>query len=469
MVARSAAREGRSAGQDLRVSAPRSARALALDVFLEWEASRESADVILSDRLDRTRLPGRDRDLAAELVRGIFRWRGRLDWQLGHLVSRPLPDLDPAIRWILRLGLYQIDRLDRIPHHAAVDTSVELAKVHVNPGAAGLVNAVLRRAPAKVLDLVEPDASEDPLGHLVARTSHPAWLLERWLERRGFRRTLELAAANNEKPALTLRIVSDRVDAENLLADLRGRGVEAEAGRILPDTVRLPGGWDPAVRELLVAGFVVVQDEAAGLVAHVARPAGGLSVLDVCSAPGGKAVQFAALCGDVMIVAADVSARRLRALRQTIARTGEERVHPVAADGLAPATRGGFGRVLVDAPCTNTGVLGKRPDARWRRRPEDIPRLATLQGQLLDAARSQVGPGGLLVYSTCSLEPEENEDVVRDYLNRHPGDVVVPADEVLPDELVSDGCLRIEPHTHGTDGAFAAAIRPGGGSLRVFR
>jgi 16S rRNA (cytosine967-C5)-methyltransferase len=449
------------------VSGPPSARTLALEVFLEWDASRESADVLLSGRLDRARLPGRDRDLAAELVRGVFRWRGRLDWQLAHLVSRPLADLDPAVLWILRLGLYQLDRLDRIPPHAAVDTSVELAKVHANPGAAGLVNAVLRRAPAKLLDLVEPDAAEDPLGHLVARTSHPAWLLERWLARRGFRRTLELAAANNRKPGLTLRVASDRVDADNLIADLRARGIEAEAGRILPDTVRLPAGWDPVLRELLERGDAIVQDEAAGLVSYVGRPAGGLSVLDLCAAPGGKAFQFAALCGESLVVAADVSLRRLRALRQTAERTGERRVHAIAADGLAPATRGGFGRVLVDAPCTNTGVLAKRPDARWRRRPEDVPRLAALQGRLLDSARTQVGPGGLLVYSTCSLEPEENEDVIRDYFARHPGDALLPADEVLPDELVADGCLRVEPHVHGTDGAFAAAIRPGGASLRV--
>ncbi|MEZ5066781.1 MAG: 16S rRNA (cytosine(967)-C(5))-methyltransferase RsmB [bacterium] len=444
-----------------------SAREVAIETLLAWERSRETADALLAERLDASRLAPRDRDLAAELVRGVFRWRGRLDWQLASLVDRPVESLDPPVLACLRLGLYQLDRLDRIPRHAAVDTSVQLAKRYARRGASGLVNAVLRRAPEALLALVEPDASEDPVGHLAARTSHPRWLLERWVARLGFRRTLQLAAANNTKPSLTLRVTSDRVDAVDLLADLAARGVAAEPGRFLPDTVRLLDGWTPAISEWLADGTVVVQDEAAGLVAYVARPAGGLRVLDVCAAPGGKAVRFADLCGDAEIVAADRSARRLASLRQTLARTGVPGIRLLVADGLQPATRGGFGRVLVDAPCTNTGVLGRRPDARWRRGPEDVIRLATLQGELLDAGREQVGPGGLLVYSTCSLEPEENEHVVRDYLARHPGDTIVSAAEVLPEEIVENGCLRVEPHEHGTDGAFAAAIRPGARGLSV--
>jgi len=438
---------------------------VALEVFREWETSSASADVLLDRHLPR--LPGRDRDLAAEIVRGVFRWLGRLDWQLASLVDRPLEALDPAVRWILRLGLYQLEHLDRVPRHAVVDTSVELAKRCAPRGAAGLVNAVLRHAPERLPDLVEPDAAEDPVGHLEVRTSHPRWMLDRWLTRYGFRKTLALAAANNRRPSLTLRVVSGRVTPEDLIADLRARGIEAEGGQFLPDCVRLPGGWSPVVRELLQGGFVVVQDEAAGLVAHVARPSRGGAILDVCSAPGGKAIHLAQLAGDTPVVAADVSARRLARLRENTARLGLRHVLPVVADGLQPATRGAFSRVLVDAPCSNTGVLAKRPDARWRRGLADLARLAELQGALLDAARGQVGAGGLLVYSTCSLEPEENEDVIRAYLDRHPSDSVVPADEVLPPELVHEGFFRADPVTHGTEGAFAAAVRPSGAAWRA--
>jgi 16S rRNA (cytosine967-C5)-methyltransferase len=442
-----------------------SARRTALEVFFAWDSSRRSADELLDERQES--LAGRDRDLAAELVRGVFRWRGRLDWQLGSLVQRPLESLHPSVLWILRLGLYQLEHLDRVPRHAACDTSVELAKRCAPRGAEALVNAVLRRAPDALAELVEPDAGEDPAGHLAARTSHPRWMLERWLARYGFRRTLALAARNTERPPLSLRIASERIEPLDLLADLRAQGIEGEAGLFLPDFVRLPGGWHPAVRELLESGLVVVQDESAGLVAHAARPWPGASLLDVCSAPGGKAVHFAQLAGDPPVVAADISARRLLRVRQNARRLGLHRLHAVASDGLRPAVRGAFSRVLVDAPCTNTGVLAKRPDARWRRGPEDVARLAGLQGDLLDASRAFVAAGGLLVYSTCSIEPEENEDVIRAYLTRHPGDVVVPASEVLPEELVHDGFLRTDPAATPLDGAFAAVLRPGGSGLRA--
>ena len=446
-------------------------RASALSVFLAWDETRETADGLLAARLARDGLSPRDRDLAAELVRGVFRWRGRLDWQLAHLVDRPLEALDGGVLWVLRLGLYQLDRLDRVPTHAAVDTSVELAKRTAGPGAAGLVNAVLRRATRELADLVEPDASVDPVGHLVARTSHPAWILERWLARWGFRKTLALAAAGNRKPSLTLRVVSDRVDAADLLSDLRARGIDAQPGGVLPDTVRLPDGWHSDVRDLLEGGLCVVQDEAAALVAHVARPARGVRVLDVCAGLGGKALHFAELCGDAEVVACDLSARRLAAFARAVERVGSNgsRFHLVVADGTQPATRGGFARVLVDAPCTNTGVLGRRADARWRRQPDDVARLAELQGRLLDASRAQVGPGGLLVYSTCSLEPEENEGVISAYLSRHPSDALLAADDVLPAELLASGCLRTDPVDHGVDGAFAAALKVGGGALKVLK
>ncbi|MEE8468774.1 MAG: 16S rRNA (cytosine(967)-C(5))-methyltransferase RsmB [Planctomycetota bacterium] len=444
-----------------------SARRLALEVFLAWDSGRESADALFGRHPAVSRLESRDRELAHAMVRGVFRWRGRLDWQLSHLVTRPLPDLDASVRWTLRLGLYQLEHLDRVPDHAAVDTSVELAKKFCPRGASGMVNAVLRRAKSVVADLVEPDASENPAAHLVARTSHPEWLLERWLSRYGFRRTLQLAASNNEKPSLTLRVASDRVEAVDLIEGLRAHGAQAEPGNLLPDTVRLPGGWHPALTDILESGLAVVQDEAAGLVAHVARPAGGLRVLDVCAAPGGKTLHFAELCGDAVVVAADLSPSRLGALRQTIERTAVKGIYPIAADGHRPATRGGFGRVLVDAPCSNTGVLGRRADARWRQTLENVERLARLQLELLESARAQVGTGGLLVYSTCSLEPEENADVVRTYLERHPSDELVSAGEVLPDELVQDGCLQTHPVDHGVDGAFAATFRPAGKAFEV--
>jgi 16S rRNA (cytosine967-C5)-methyltransferase len=229
--------------------------------------------------------------------------------------------------------------------------------------------------------------------------------------------------------------------------------------------VRLPDGWHPRVREILDAGLAAVQDEGAALVALVSRPHGGASILDVCAAPGGKALHLADLCGDAFVVAADRSVERLQRLTQTIRREERIGVHALAADGRTPATRGGFSRVLVDAPCLNTGVFARRPDAKWRRGPEDLARLAALQGELLESSRAQVGPGGLLVYSTCSLEPEENEDVIRSYRTRHPSDSLLPAEDVLPDDLCREGFLCTNPSRFPIDGAFAAVIRPGGATF----
>lgn len=436
------------------------ARDVALRVFLEWDASRWTADALLSRALESASLAPRDHDLAFELVRGVFRWRGRLDWQLGHLVHRPLETLHPPILWILRLGLYQIEHLDRVPAHASVSTSVDLAKRYGHKGSASLVNAVLRAAPRRLETFVEPDASAVPAAHLACRTSHPQWILERWLARYGFAATLRLAARGNEKPPISLRARGDRLGAADLLADLRALGIAAEPGLYLPETVRLPEGWHPRVRELLELGLVVVQDEGAALVAHVARPAAGISILDVCAAPGGKSLHLAELSGEARIVACDRSRDRLRAMERARERAGTASLHLVVADGRAPATRGGFSRVLVDAPCTNSGVFARRPDARWRRAPEDLARLAKIQGDLLDASREQVGAGGLLVYSTCSLEPEENEDVIRAYLARHPSDTLLPSAEVLPDDLCQGDFLCTNPSEMPIDGAFAAVIRP---------
>ena len=291
------------------------ARDVALRIVLAWETSRQTADVLLDRLLARAELSPRDHDLVIELVRGVFRWRGRLDWQLEQMVDRPLAELHPPILWILRLGLYQLTLLDRIPAHAAVSSSVDLAKRYGHRGSAALVNAVLRRAPERVEAMVEPDAARDPVGHLAARTSHPQWILERWLKRFGFAGTLRLAARNNERPSVTLRAMGDRASAEDLLADLRELGIEAEPGLYVPETVRIPRGWHPRLREILDAGIAMVQDEGAALVAIASRPMPRASVLDVCAAPGGKAIHFALLCGEANVIAADRSLDRLRMMR----------------------------------------------------------------------------------------------------------------------------------------------------------
>lgn len=435
------------------------AREVALKALLAIDRgapAKEALDAALaSSRLNRL-----DRALCTELVYGVTRRRLTLDYELSLLLTPPGAKLSPRIRNLLRLGLYQLRYLSRVPPYAAVSESVALARRGGGEGAARLVNAVLRRA------LREPPP---PPPSLAVATSHPEWLVERWVRRLGEEEARALLEANNATPPLVVRVNRLRTSPPVLMEALAKEGVQARPGRWCPDSLILEDG--PPVAELRAfrAGMFTVQDESSMLAVMALDPRPGQMVLDIAAAPGGKASYCAERMGDRgHVVANDVDRERARLIEATARRLGLRSLAISVADARQlPAMFGGrCDRVLADVPCSGLGVLARRPDLRWRKGPEDLQRLPAFQLELVQAAARCLRPGGALVYSTCSTEPEENEGVVEALLRSEPGLRLDDLGPYLPPSLGASGSgmLQLWPHRHGTDGFFLARIVRQGGA-----
>jgi 16S rRNA (cytosine967-C5)-methyltransferase len=438
------------------------ARALAHEVLVRVETTEAFADVLLGQRLAGTRLRPADRALATRIVYGTLAWQGRLDHHLAGLVRTPLADLDPPVRAALRLGLYQLLLLDRVPPYAAVASSVSLAR-SVGRGAAGLVNAVLRRAAAAgTTGLPLPDPAADPIGRLAVEWSHPRWLVERWAREMVSQDLPALLAANNVRGSTALRANPLRVTRDGLLEELSEAGVEAAPSRWARDGVIVRRGG-ARLRELpgWREGRLAFQGEPSQLVTALLGLEPGDRVLDACAAPGGKAMHAAGMvAGRGLVAALDSRRGGARRIVAEAARLGAGTVRAVVGDARHPPLAGRFDAVLVDAPCSGLGTLGRHPELRWRRRPEDIPRLAALQREILDGVAPLVRPGGVLVYAVCTLTRDENEAVLEWLRSAHPGFALEHAATLVPPELVTPaGTLRTLPHRHGLDGFFAARLR----------
>jgi 16S rRNA (cytosine967-C5)-methyltransferase len=443
-----------------RTSAPTPARTVALEAL---RGVRSGALAGSAFEAAAARLDPRDRAWSQELVFGTLRLRARLDHRLAPLSTRPLDRVDPDVLDILRLGAYQLTEMGGVPAYAATSQSVDLAKSIGSRSAAGFVNGVLqslrRAGPASTF----PAFEADPAAHLTTWGSHPGWLVQRWIARYGTDGALRLVEANNTRPELYLRALGDVPRVVELL-DAAGVRVESVAGA--PHSLHVVEG---SVQAALAAAPVIVQDPAAGLVAtYVGAPADA-RIVDLAAAPGGKALALAAAQPAPRIVAgADLSRSRLVRMEENIVRLARRAdsaaagaVGIVVADGRRPPFRP-VDVVLLDAPCTGTGTLRRHPDGRWRVGPDDLAALASLQRMLLDAAVGAVAPGGLLAYSTCSLEPEENEEQVESFLERHREFEIErgqPPAGGTAGVVQTDGALRVLPHVHGWDGAYAVRLR----------
>ena len=396
-----------------------------------------------------------DRRLAHEMTAGVLRRQSALDARLAPLVTREWSKVPPRLQDLLRLGAYQLVELDRVPHHAAVDTSVSLAREEGGPRAGGFVNAVLRRLGAETEPALEPAGAESAgvdAGALAARHSHPPWLVERWLDRFGPDETSRLLQWNDRRPRLVLQAAREGID--DLERRWRAAGIATEpapfGAGIMTDRRRpeeLPG---------FAEGAFVVQDPAQALLTWYADLPPGVTLYDAAAAPGGKTIAFGREAR--MVVAGDVNRLRVGRLAHNLRRAGSGREHPVVADAHRPPLRQ-VAAVLLDAPCLGTGTFARHPDARSRVTREALERLQGLQGELLERVSEVVGPGGLLVYSTCSLEPEENELQVERLLARHPEFHRERSETFPPGLLSEDGDLMILPQRHEMDGAYAARLR----------
>jgi 16S rRNA (cytosine967-C5)-methyltransferase len=428
------------------------------------ESDGAYADLALRAALGESALDARDRAFATELAYGTLRWRGRLDFLLAAVLDRPLDGLEPRVQRVLRLGAYQLAFCDRVPDAAAVSQSVQLARRIGIARASGLVNAALRRLARERGSIALPALAADPIGHLVHALSFPKWIAERWVKAWGPAEAAALAAASNAAPPRTVRANRSRGDRAALLAELHERFPDSVACRWSPDGVILGRRGDPTADPAFRAGRMTVQDEASQLVVELLDPRPGERVLDACAAPGAKATAIAERVGpDGRVVAVDRHERRLGLVTRDAERLGLANVRVRVADATAlPDDVGGdFDRVLVDAPCSGLGALRRNPDARWRIQPDAIESLAAVQRELVAAAASRLRPGGTLVYSTCTLSREENEDVIEAVSARVPSLRPAPPD-AIPDSLRAlideSGALRCLPHRHDTDGFWAARL-----------
>ena len=431
------------------------ARALALDRLLRLE--RDGAYV--SRLPDGSASTGAAERRAADYVAGVTRHRRYLDYLIAQFYRGDASTLEPRVRQVLRIGLYDL-LIRQAPPHAAVGEAVEVAKRVIRPGAGGLVNGILR-AVLRAYDggRLPTPATGNLVHDLAVRHSHPNWLVRRWLERFGKEQAERLLVHDNAPPRYALRVNTHKHRVDDFRADLDALGVSHAASPYLDEFVRverlqpvLRAGW-------FEQGRCAVQDEAAGLVVRLLDPQPGETIRDVCAAPGGKAL-YAALrmSGEGQVLATDANRKRAGLVRTSAAAHGLDVVEAATAD--ARNLHGAADRVLLDAPCTGTGVLAKRADLRWQRAEADLADLTRLQDDLLDASAALVHPGGLLVYSTCSLEAEENQERIAAFLARTEGFELESAEGFVPPTFIDEaGAYSALPHVHDTDGAFAVRLR----------
>lgn len=427
------------------------ARLAAYDTLLAVEAGRADLPHALAHARQSLR-DERDRALAGEIATGTLRWQGAFDHVITHLTKRSAERLDPEVRVTLRLTIFQLLHLDRVPASAAVNDAVSLTRRAGKKSAAPLVNAVLRRVSRERQRLPLPPRPDDPsdrgaaLDYLAITLSHPRWLAARWLDRYGFDAAEAWMQFNNAPAPLTLRANRLRTAPDALASMLAERGVETQPGRLAPDALVVTRG-NPLLTDLADSGLFVIQEEGSQLVAMTTPVRPGDRVLDACASPGGKTTALAAAMEDRgLIVAADVRARRIALLARTVAASGARSIRVVQADASAPLPfRGQFDVVLLDAPCSGLGTIRRDPDLKWRRTDADFTALADMQLQMLRHTSEVVRPGGTLVYATCSSEPEENEAVVERFLAQ--GTFQSAA-----------GHLRTLPFRDGVEAFFAAVL-----------
>ena len=411
----------------------------------------------------------RDRALAGAIAAGTLRWRAAIDHLLAQVSERPLERIDAAVLDVLRGGAFELRFLDRVPARATVHDAVSLTRAVARPGADRFVNGLLRRlsAPGCTASLPPPppageeNASAEALDYLAITLSHPRWLAERWLDRHGFDAAAAWARFDNEPAPVTLHANRLRGTPAEIAERLAGQGVRTSAGRWTPRALTA-GDGRPGGTPAFERGDILLQDEAAQLVAELVEARPGMRVLDACAAPGGKTVDLAgAMDGRGVLVAADLRPRRLAVLQATVRRCRAACVHVVRLDATVPLPFAPvFDRVLVDAPCSGLGTLRSDPDIRWRVTPDRLSAFALRQDAFLARAAAAVRPGGQLVYATCSSEPEENEHVVARFRRTHPHfEAVRPAVPEAARFLDAEGHFRTLPFRDGLQAFFGAVLR----------
>ncbi|MDE0314370.1 MAG: 16S rRNA (cytosine(967)-C(5))-methyltransferase RsmB [Candidatus Poribacteria bacterium] len=451
------------------------AREVALACLLNLSETDASIASVVDNAFKRSALNGRERRLANALVYGVVRWQQQLDWVLKHFIN-PRFRLDAKHRAILRLGAFQLLHLDGIPPHAAIFETVQLVKNRRKT--TGFINAVLRSVQRKYTELSYPPLETHPIEHISFSFSYPKWLVKRWLETRGLPWTLAFCQASNQVAPLTLRANSLQTDRDELCQWLAANGLSTKLSKIAPDGIvvenpsitaddAVSGSKDEiTLKDVLNREDVYVQDESAMLVPYLLLPESPKLVVDLCAAPGGKTTHIACLMGNSgKVIAADISDQKLAMLQENCKRLGVQNVETRTIDATKSdlSFLNAADAVLIDAPCSGFGTLRRHPDIRWNKTSDQLLSLRDLQYSLLENAVPHIKPNGILVYSTCTIERTENEEIISRFLKNFPMFKVEHVNEFLPDipqsAITSQGFLQTFPHEHGVDGTFAARLR----------
>nr|WP_229714111.1 16S rRNA (cytosine(967)-C(5))-methyltransferase RsmB [Saccharibacillus endophyticus] len=440
------------------------AREVALNVLTSVDENASYSNLLLNRSLQQAELSPADAGLVTELVYGTIARQATLDYFLNLFIKSEVKRLNPWVRSLARMSLYQIRYLDRIPAHAAVNEAVEIAKKRGHQGIASMINGVLRSVLREGDKLAIPD--DLPTAERIAlQHSHPQWLVERWIAQYGEETAEEVCEANNQPPKVSIRVNALKADRDELLRELENEGRTVRASELSQSGIIVESGGNMANDHLYRDGRFSIQDESSMLVAEALAAESGMSVLDCCAAPGGKTAHIAEKMGNKgRIVANDLHEHKQGLIIEQAERLGLSCIQPSVGDAMAlkdqfePAS---FDRVLLDAPCSGFGVIRRKPDLRWAKTPDDTASIARLQRQMLNAVAGLVKPGGILVYSTCTIEREENQRAVAEFLRDHAEFVAepfeVPALESLPQ--AGGAGVQILPNQFGSDGFYIARLR----------
>lgn len=434
------------------------ARETALNILMAIETNIELSDVLLKKNIEKAQLSAVDRNLARQIVSGVMRHRSRLDWILDRSLKKGTKSLNPMELSIFRVGLYQIAFLDKIPNFAAVDESVKLVKRFGRKEIIGLTNAVLRDIIRRKRYLDRADTG-NKIKDLCLNYSHPAWLIERWQKQLGWEETVKLLEADNTPAPVIIRTNLLKSSPEKLFQELNAGGYGPRLVENIPAAIEITDPSGLVDNELFVRGYFYFQDSSAQAAGMLFQAKAGDRILDLCAAPGGKAgLATEQAGGRADMFALEISHKKLKRVKENFIRLGLSSWYLINGDAVEIKFNTDFDLVLADVPCTGLGVIRRRLDLRWRIRESDVQRMVALQRRILENAAGLIKPGGALVYSTCTVTPEENRQQIEEFLKRHSEFSIDPAEKYLSPGLVEDKYLVTWPHRHFMDGAFAARL-----------
>jgi 16S rRNA (cytosine967-C5)-methyltransferase len=441
-------------------------RETALKTIYDINEKGAYSNIALNRHMESTELKAVDRAFITEITYGITKYRLTLDWIIEQFSSVKLKKISPWVLNILRLGVYQIIYMDKVPDSAACNESVNLSKKYSHQASSRFVNGVLRNISRNKTSIAFPDNEKDTVRYLSVKYSHPEWMVKNWLEKFGRKFTESLLESNNQVPDLTVRVNTLKTTREKLIEQLCKAGIEAAPGIYMSEAVILKGAAHIAGLEVFKNGLFQVQGESSMLVGRILDPKPGQLVMDVCSAPGGKSTHLAQLMkNEGIVLARDIHEHKIRLIEEAAKRLGTNVVHAEMYDAavLDDNYIEKADRVLVDAPCTGLGIIRKKPDIKWARIESDKKEILRLQKKILDTSSRYVKPGGMLVYSTCTIEDDENSGMVKSFLEAHKEFMAEDISGLLPESLkkadTANGSIQLYPNTDKVDGFFIAKMR----------